>query len=215
MGTEAARWVRSAPLCGCQRQIHSPRFGSPRHSAPAGGREFPGPEPAPRGLSPRWEAGDVPRPSAERCRHCLHPPAAAGSLLPGAGPMPGGLCHPGGCGREGMDSPAARTGSPSSASSSGNQDPSKQHIYGGGRAAARLPGASPAAAVPREDSGTEPHRPLCPHHARARDVPLGAGDMGQPGEQSWGRCHRDSDGGWCGGDKKGGSTTGWSCLGRL
>lgn len=121
------------------------------------------------------------------------PPAAAGSLLPGAGPMPGGLCHPGGSGREGMDSPAARTGSPSSGSFSGNQDPSKQHIYGGGKAAARLPGASSAAAVPREDSGTEPHRPLCPHHARARDVPLGAGDMGQPGEQSWGQCQRDSD----------------------
>lgn len=47
--------------------------------------------------------------------------------------------------------------------SAGNQDPSKQHIYRGGKAAARLLGASSAAAVPREESGTEPdHTPSPP-----------------------------------------------------
>lgn len=100
VGTEAAR---SAPLSGCQRQIHSPRFGSPRQSAPAGGREFPGPETAPWRLSPRWEAGDVPSQSPERCRHSPSP-TAAGSLLPSAGPMPGGLRGPGGL-RSGGDGP--------------------------------------------------------------------------------------------------------------
>lgn len=108
VGTEAAR---SAPLSGCQRQIHSPRFGSPRQSAPAGGREFPGPETAPWRLSPRWEAGDVPSQSPEHCRHSPSP-TAAGSLLPSAGPMPGGLRGPGGSGREETDRPATRTGSP-------------------------------------------------------------------------------------------------------
>lgn len=126
VGTEAAG---SAPVSGCQRQIHSPRFGSPRQSAPAGGREFPGPGPAPRRLSPRWEAGDVPSQSSEGCRHSPSP-TAAGSLLPSAGPMPGGLRGPGGSGREETESPAPGTGSlrpPRSGSSplgSGSQDPS-------------------------------------------------------------------------------------------
>lgn len=39
---------------GCQHQIHWPRSGS---RGAIGGREFPGPGPAPRGLSPRWGPG--------------------------------------------------------------------------------------------------------------------------------------------------------------
>lgn len=151
VGTEAAG---CAPVSGCQRQIHSPRFGSPRQSAPAGGREFPGPGPAPRRLSPRWEARDVPSQSSEGCRHSPSP-TAAGSLLPSAGPMPGGLRGPGGSGREETESPAPGTGSlrpPRSGSSplgSASLDPSSQHIPGGARAA-------PGAAVPGEGSGTRP-----------------------------------------------------------
>lgn len=203
VGTEAAG---SAPVCGCQRQIHSPRFGSSRQSAPAGGREFPGPGPAPRRLSPRWEAGDVPSQSSEGCRHSPSP-TAAGSLLPSAGPMPGGLRGPGGSGREETESPAPGTGSlrpPRSGSSplgSASQDPSSQHIPAGARAA---PGASP-------------ERPCLGRRAgpgRSQRCPSGSWHSPRGSGAGSGRCHGD-------GERevevlgRGGSATGWSCPGRL
>lgn len=88
-----------------------------RHvSAPRGNRLRPvegssqGSETAPWRLSPRWEAGDVRSQSPERCRRAPSP-TAAGSLLPSAGPVPGGLRGPGGSGREGSDLPTTRMGS--------------------------------------------------------------------------------------------------------
>lgn len=83
-------------------------FRLPEAIGSGGRRQLPGPEPAPWRLSPRWEAGDVPSQSPELCRHSPSP-TAAGSLLPSAGPMPGGLRGPGGlrsgADRQGMGSP--------------------------------------------------------------------------------------------------------------
>lgn len=199
VGTEAAR---SATLSGCQCQIHSPRFGSPRQSAPAGGREFPGPESEPWRLSPRWEAGDVLSQSPEHCRRSPSP-TAAGSLLPSAGPMPGGLRGPGGSGREEKDRLATRMGSPrpprSGSSSLGSQAletkiPAKSTSM---EEAKPLPSSrEPPPQWPslREESGTEPDRtpgppvpepemPLQKLGTRGSQRGSGAG----PGTMPWGR----------------------------
>lgn len=205
VGTEAAR---SAPLSGCQRQIHSPRFGSPRQSAPAGGREFPGPETAPWRLSPRWEARDVPSQSPERCRHSPSP-TAAGSLLPSAGPMPGGLRGPGGSGQEETVRPATRTGSPqpprSGSSSLGSRaletripanstsTEEAKPVPGSWKPPPQRPclgrGAGPSQISPLDPPMLEPETPV--QELRTRGNGTGDNSMGMV------------TGRWCGGDGEG------------
>lgn len=80
-------------------------------------------------------------------------------------------------------------------SSAGNQDPSKQHIDGGGKASTRLLEASSAAAISGEGSRTEPDQPPGPPTLEP-EVPVpelgtwGNGDMGQ---RDQGRFHGDGD----------------------
>ena len=133
------------------------------------------------------------RAKAPLAADALHPPTAAGSLLPSAGPTPRGLRGPGGSGREETDRPAPRTGSPqppgSGSSSLGSRALETRIPANGASTEEAEPWpSSSAAAVPGEQSGTEPDHSPGPR----RDAAPGAGDMKQS-ERGRGRCRGDGD----------------------